>query len=374
MEKTASPDQSTAIAESAEVRREKRGHGGPVSRTAEPKISVVIPTYNRARFISESIRSALTQTRPPLEIIVVDDGSTDRTREELKPFVDRGEIRCIFRENTGLGDARNTGIRAAVGDYIAFLDDDDRWLPRHLEQLVSALERHPAAQMAYSGFEFFADGEGSDVEVQSAAFKRSVAAMLERGFVKRSDEVWISTESYLTACFELGFTFRIQGSLISRKLMLDRGLDFDNAIQHTQDGQFALEAALHTPALFVPAVGVQVRRHAANSDANQNRAYRRRVVIDLQRRIARSEEVFKRLTPGERRAFLSSIQGMQGNIMLMKIQTLSYSAGVKEGLLLLKAAPCLSSVRSLAKALLGRRLLMLLRGWSRGARVRRASR
>jgi glycosyltransferase involved in cell wall biosynthesis len=353
MEKLASPDVRT------------------LPHLATPTISVVIPTYNRAQFIAETIRSALGQTRLPLEIIVVDDGSTDRTREALQPFIDRAEIRCFFRKNTGVGAARNFGIRAAAGDYVAFLDDDDRWLPKHLEQLASAVERHPRVQMAFSGFEFFASDERSDRDFQTEAFRRSVAAMLERGFVKSSDQIWLSKESFLTALFELGFTFRIQGAMLSRKLLLDRGLFFDEAITLTQDGQFVLEAALHTPALFVPATGVEVRRHVKNSDGSpQDRGYQDQVVKDLARRIARTEAVFKnRLNPHERRALMASIRGMQSNIMLIKSRTLPYTTCIKEGLLLLKTAPCSESVRSLVKVLLGRRLLALLQARSSGAKT-----
>lgn len=340
-------------------------------KAAGPTISAVIPTYNRAEFISETVRSALAQKRPPREIIIVDDGSTDRTRQELQPFIDRGEIRYLFRQNSGIGDARNAGIRAAAGDYVALLDDDDRWLPGHLEQLAGALSRHPEAQMAYSGFEFFACGERSDSELQNAAFRKSVAAMLERGFVKGSDGVWLSKESYLTACFELGFTFRIQGAMFARQFALDRGLLFDNGIPQTQDGQFAIEAALHTRALFVPEVGVQVRRHGNNTDARlHDRVHLDKAVKDFQRRIARSEEVFKgRLSPGERRALTASIEGMQGNIMTIKSRTLPYASSVKEAMLLLKAAPCASSVRSLVKSFLGPRLLTQLQARSTAART-----
>ena len=105
----------------------------------KPLVSVVIPTYNYGRFVCEAVDSALAQTWPNLEVIVVDDGSTDDTKERLKPYGNR--IRYIYQENRGLSGARNTGIREAAGDHVAFLDSDDLWTPKKIEaqmELVAA--------------------------------------------------------------------------------------------------------------------------------------------------------------------------------------------------------------------------------------------
>lgn len=93
-------------------------------------ISIIIPTYNRAEYIRKAIESVLAQTYKDYEIIIVDDGSTDNTREILEPYMDH--IRYIYRENAGVSVARNSGIKAAKGEWIAFLDSDDRWLPHKL--------------------------------------------------------------------------------------------------------------------------------------------------------------------------------------------------------------------------------------------------
>jgi glycosyltransferase involved in cell wall biosynthesis len=104
-------------------------------------VSVVIPTYNYGRFVVDAVRSALAQTYRNFEIIVVNDGSTDDTEERLEPFLDR--IRYIRQDNQGLSAARNTGIRAAAGQWIAFLDSDDQWHPRKLEFQMRYLDSHP---------------------------------------------------------------------------------------------------------------------------------------------------------------------------------------------------------------------------------------
>ncbi|MGA9115923.1 MAG: glycosyltransferase family 2 protein [Bacteroidota bacterium] len=100
-------------------------------------ISAVIPTYNRARTVVRAVQSALAQTRPPDEIIVVDDGSRDETASVLEEFAPR--IRLIRQENAGASAARNRGVREAAGDWIAFLDSDDLWEGRHLERMAAAI-------------------------------------------------------------------------------------------------------------------------------------------------------------------------------------------------------------------------------------------
>jgi glycosyltransferase involved in cell wall biosynthesis len=106
-----------------------------------PSVSVIIPTYNRAHAVHEAIESALGQTLVPSEVIVVDDGSEDGTRERLAPYMNR--IQYIYQENQGVSAARNTGVRAAKGDLIAFLDSDDVWHQRKLELQLQYLQEYP---------------------------------------------------------------------------------------------------------------------------------------------------------------------------------------------------------------------------------------
>jgi len=108
-----------------------------------PLVSVIIPTYNRAKFITEAIDSVLTQAFQNFEIIIIDDGSTDDTRKILLTYLREkpDKIRYIYQENRGPAAARNTGIKAARGRYIAFLDSDDLWLPRKLETQISVMEQ-----------------------------------------------------------------------------------------------------------------------------------------------------------------------------------------------------------------------------------------
>ena len=102
-------------------------------------VSAIIPTYNRAHLVTEAIDSVLAQTYPHIEVIVVDDGSTDDTMARLAPYGSR--IRVIRQENAGPAAARNKGIAASSGGLVAFLDSDDLWLPAKIERQVRLLQK-----------------------------------------------------------------------------------------------------------------------------------------------------------------------------------------------------------------------------------------
>src|SRR5207249_11176371 len=112
-------------------------------------VSVVIATYNCRRYVGEAVESALAQSYQPIEVIVVDDGSTDGTAEELRPFKDR--IRYLVQANQGPAAARNHGIRAARGEYVAFLDADDLWAPSKIEKQVAAMEKSDKIGVVHCG-------------------------------------------------------------------------------------------------------------------------------------------------------------------------------------------------------------------------------
>lgn len=111
-----------------------------------PTVSCIIPVYNGERFLAEGIESLLAQTRPPDEIIVVDDGSTDGSADVARSFGDR--VRYVHQENAGPAAARNRGIREATGDFISFLDADDLWEPTKLERQLRRFDERP--ELGYS--------------------------------------------------------------------------------------------------------------------------------------------------------------------------------------------------------------------------------
>ncbi|MDY6804020.1 MAG: glycosyltransferase [Cyanobacteriota bacterium] len=115
-----------------------------------PKVSVIIPIYNGDRYIAEAIESVLNQTYTNYEIIVIDDGSTDKTRQVLEPYFD--VIRYIYQENRGLSATRNRGIEIATGEFIALLDCDDIFLPYKLAEEIAIFQQQPSLALVQSGW------------------------------------------------------------------------------------------------------------------------------------------------------------------------------------------------------------------------------
>ncbi len=113
-----------------------------------PKVSVVIPAYNCEKFISTAIESVLSQTYGDYEVIVVNDGSTDKTDEVLSRYASK--IKKIYQPNKGPAEARNTGIANSEGEYVAFLDQDDAWLPDKLRMQVEVMEKNDKLGLVYT--------------------------------------------------------------------------------------------------------------------------------------------------------------------------------------------------------------------------------
>ena len=113
-----------------------------------PLVSVIIPVYNYDRYLAEAVESVLSQTYQHLEVIVVDDGSTDRSGEVAKSFAGRG-VRYCQQVHSGIGPTRNKGVELAQGVFIAFLDADDRWPVQKIERQLRAFESDPALEMVF---------------------------------------------------------------------------------------------------------------------------------------------------------------------------------------------------------------------------------
>jgi glycosyltransferase involved in cell wall biosynthesis len=133
----------------------------------DPLVSVVVPTYGRPAFLSEAIESVDEQTYGPIELLVVDDHSPEPIEPVLedRSLGDDRRLRFVRHdENRGASAARNTGLDAAEGEYVAFLDDDDYWLPPKIQQQVDAFERAgPDVGVVYTGQRFVNDGETTSV-------------------------------------------------------------------------------------------------------------------------------------------------------------------------------------------------------------------
>lgn len=174
----------------------------------DPKVSVLLPAYNRANYISQAIQSILDQTYGDFEIIVVDDGSTDNTAEVVRRFTDP-RVRYIYQENKGICGSLNTAFRTARGEHIALLGSDDIWFPQILELEVPILDQNPDVCLVYSKAHAMDQEDNPLPQVQGLAeryegetFKSliygdcvcGITAVMRRDAVERA-ELWDETLS-----------------------------------------------------------------------------------------------------------------------------------------------------------------------------------
>lgn len=134
----------------------------------QPRISVIIPTRDRAHYLGQALDSVFAQTLAPSEIIVVDDGSTDDTRAVLAPLIKEDKIRYFFQEQAGVSAARNKGISCATSPFIAFLDSDDIFLPAKLEKQMQVFEKQPDLGFVHCLFSKF-DDKGQDLGIRDTS-------------------------------------------------------------------------------------------------------------------------------------------------------------------------------------------------------------
>lgn len=195
-----------------------QGFGEQLEGLMAPRVSVVIPVFNRPAAVRRAIDSALAQTCQDFEIIVVDDGSTDATAAAVEALADRRITLIRHERNRGGSAARNTGIRASSAAYIAFLDSDDEWLPTKLERQLEVFDRSSEMlALVYTGAEqVFSDGSASrhiasrPVDLARALLTENVVGETSVGMVRRSalDAIGGFDES-LPSCQDLDLWLRI---------------------------------------------------------------------------------------------------------------------------------------------------------------------
>lgn len=120
----------------------------------EPLVSVVIATYNMGQYLADAVRSVLNQTWKNLELIVIDDGSTDNTPQVMEPLLADPRVKYLPQKNAGQPKAKNAGIKACQGDFIAFCDGDDLWAPRKLELQMACMQENPHVGVVYSRVDY----------------------------------------------------------------------------------------------------------------------------------------------------------------------------------------------------------------------------
>ncbi|BAQ61470.1 polysaccharide biosynthesis glycosyl transferase CpsJ [Geminocystis sp. NIES-3708] len=141
-------------------------------------ISVIIPVYNREKYVSEAIESVLKQTYQFLDIIVIDDGSTDKSAEIIKSF--GSKIRYFYQENSGISSALNHGLKVAKGEFIAFLDSDDLWTENKLNLQIKVLKKNTQVSIVFAHIQQFISPE-LDTNIQD---KIDLPNEIMKGYVK----------------------------------------------------------------------------------------------------------------------------------------------------------------------------------------------
>lgn len=214
-------------------------------------VSLVIATFNHGRLLPEALDSAIGQTLEGVEIVVVDDGSTDDTPAVLARYGDR--IRVVCQPNRGLAAARNMGLAAARGAYVSFLDADDVLMPTKLAEQNAVLEQAPAVGWTYC-----------DVLIETAATGTAMRASERFGYAGRRLEGWLFPEL-------------IHGNFIPaiaplvRRTALDAAGGFDERLTALEDWDLWLRLSLIAEARYSPAVLVRYRVHPGGMSEDRSR-------------------------------------------------------------------------------------------------------
>ena len=152
-----------------------------------PTVSVIIHTYNNEKFIAETVESVLNQTYKDYEIIVVDDGSVDGTRDALMPYMQK--IRYHYKENGGIASAKNAGIGLSQAEFVAFLDHDDLWVPDKLQLQMEHFNENPQIGLVYAKYTSFRDGKELRTKPEKGYSGWIFKELLSKSFIQTSTVV-----------------------------------------------------------------------------------------------------------------------------------------------------------------------------------------
>ena len=241
---------------------------------SKPTVSIILPTYNRAKFLPEAFAAIKGQTWTDWELIVVDDGSSDNTRE-LVPELTRGwpqPVRYIYQENQGAYGARNTGLDQAKGKYVAFYDSDDLWLPHHLNDCVQALDANPDVDWVWGACRIVNLTTGQ--EIAPTTF---IAHGQPRPFTRlrslRSGPLQIIDDPGAACCqIEHGLYCGLQNSVIRRRLF--ESYRFNADLRNEAEDQVIVIWALSSGFRFgyLDKVHVTYHIHESNSSSASQQA------------------------------------------------------------------------------------------------------
>ena len=198
-----------------------------------PRVSVIMPAFNTAAYIAESIDSVLEQDYPNLELIVVDDGSTDGTVEIVRSYGDR--LTLLTQQNQGAAVARNAGIAAATGEYIAFIDSDDVWLPGKVTAQVLYMQQHPEIGFTHTRFLSWKPDANGAFPPPAEMAKPQMPVREAPGVVAEGSG-WVYNQLLMKS---LSHTITV----MMRRQLVDEVGDFDPQLKRGQDYDYWIRAS-----------------------------------------------------------------------------------------------------------------------------------
>ena len=206
-----------------------------------PKVSVIIPAYNTEAYIAKAIESALEQTLTDIEVIVVDDGSSDKTVEVVKSFTDQRLKVIVNQQNLGVSAARNRALRAAQGEWIAVLDSDDWYAPERLEKLVLLAEETNADMIADDPY-LIKDGATSPWSTLIQESGEHIDKILQIDLI-----YFVETDIYGKAGLRLG----LSKPIFKREFMVKHGIEYDETISIAEDFWLDLKCLINGARFFI---------------------------------------------------------------------------------------------------------------------------
>lgn len=278
-------------------------------------VSVIMPAYNAVATIRQSIESVLAQSYPHIELIVVDDGSTDHTAELIKAYAPR--VIYLHQANSGSCAApRNTGLRECRGEFVAFLDSDDLWAPEHIAGQVDLLARHPEVGLVFSDYRNFdASGPGEKSHFSNCAHLSALLAGQRE--IVLDDPLFMLAEA----------NFGIASSFLMRAELLNEVPGFDQELKACEDFHFYYRVARFTKVAVINEVGLLRRFHAENMSRDGLRMARAGLVAcgnllaserhpgarrELRRLMREDWHGLGRVDANQRRCFSAMVKYMRG--------------------------------------------------------------
>ncbi|WP_439490600.1 glycosyltransferase family A protein [Algoriphagus sp.] len=226
------------------------------SKSQDPLVSILIPVYNKASYIKETLESALKQTYPNTEIILVNDGSTDSSLEILKTYIEKypDKITLIDQENQGVSLATNQGIQAAKGEYIQFLDADDLLSPNKIANQISLLDSQPESVIVTCEWRMFQDDSKISTSIPYGVFQdfESGLDLLLR--------FWNHQEMMQPAAY------------LTHRSLIEKAGPWDESLTINQDGEFFARVLMHADQVLFESKGKVFYRTPGESNVSQQKS------------------------------------------------------------------------------------------------------